>query len=368
MRSVARLPRALSAALCVAFSFSAALHAATPAEYRQKVGVYVWGRVASGLAGAAADVKRLGADQVVRVFIGPGAQWDPPGQPANEPLDVKLQRLDYREFIDSFPVVMITAYDVASFARYKEAPLDQETLTRTRDEFRRFTVELSRHPGRRILSNWEFENDCLPDNWAGCIEYYQARLDGIRQGRSEANALGYPGEILTAFEFTILPDFGGKRSGLVDAAPQLKGVDMLSYSAWWSIGHDLTAGLMHESFKEALRRIRATADERGLARRIIIGEFGEYWDAHPNAERLKAVADACIYRGVEYLFNWVLYDQPGQKDEWGRDASHFGKYRLDGALTPQGEAFRRWFIPAAPRGAPTHDHPAAKAPVRKANP
>jgi hypothetical protein len=46
---------------------------------------------------------------------------------------------------------------------------------------------------------------------------------------------------------------------------------------------------------------------------------------------------------VEYLFNWVLYDQPGDKDEWGRDASHFGKYRLDRMLTPQGKAFQGWF-------------------------
>ena len=39
---------------------------------------------------------------------------------------------------------------------------------------------------------------------------------------------------------------------------------------------------------------------------------------------------------------WALYDQPGKKDEWGRDASHFGKYGLDRKLTPQGEAFQRW--------------------------
>ena len=24
---------------------------------------------------------------------------------------------------------------------------------------------------------------------------------------------------------------------------------------------------------------------------------------------------------MDYLFNWVLYEQPGEKDEWGRDAS-----------------------------------------------
>jgi hypothetical protein len=79
---------------------------------------------------------------------------------------------------------------------------------------------------------------------------------------------------------------------------------------------------------------------------VIIGELGEYWDKHPSGERMKAAAEACLDNGVEYVFSWVLYDQPGQKDEWGRDASHFGKYGLDRTLTPQGEAFRRWFRPA----------------------
>ncbi|OFV98152.1 MAG: hypothetical protein A3F68_09490 [Acidobacteria bacterium RIFCSPLOWO2_12_FULL_54_10] len=47
--------------------------------------------------------------------------------------------------------------------------------------------------------------------------------------------------------------------------------------------------------------------------------------------------------GAEYLFNWVLHEQPGEKDEWGRDASHFGKFFLNRTLTPQGEEFQGWF-------------------------
>jgi hypothetical protein len=79
----------------------------------------------------------------------------------------------------------------------------------------------------------------------------------------------------------------------------------------------------------------------------VIGEFGEYWNMFPDGARMKALVDASLDNGIEYLFNWVLYDQPGNKDEWGRDASHFGKYSLDRMLTPQGEAFRRWFRAAA---------------------
>jgi hypothetical protein len=77
---------------------------------------------------------------------------------------------------------------------------------------------------------------------------------------------------------------------------------------------------------------------------------------HPRAERLKAIVDVSIEEGVEYLFNWVLYEQPGETDEWGRDASHFGKFFLDRTLTPQGRAFQEWFrrpstlpIPSSPR-------------------
>jgi len=60
--------------------------------------------------------------------------------------------------------------------------------------------------------------------------------------------------------------------------------------------------------------------------------------------------DASIDAGAEYLFNWTLYDQPGEKDEHGRDASHFGKLFLDRTLTPQGKALQRWF--QAPPKAP----------------
>jgi len=62
---------------------------------------------------------------------------------------------------------------------------------------------------------------------------------------------------------------------------------------------------------------------------------------------MKALVDASIAGGAEYLFDWVLYDQPGNKDDHGRDASHFGKFTLDCMLTPQGKAFQGWF--AAPR-------------------
>jgi len=323
------------------------LPAATPVEYRQKVGVYVWGKLGKDLETAASDVKRLGADRAARVYIGPAASWDPSGKNDNSPLDVKARRADYHAFFAAFPVVMVTAYDSASFDKYKRERLDAPHLAATKDEFRRFALELAKTPGRKIISNWEFENDCRPAHWDPCAEYYQARLDGIRQGRKEATALGAPGEILAAFEFTIVPGYTGKRSGLVDVGAKLNGVDFFSYSAWASIGWDFDAPTMYKSFEWGAHILREFTTQKKLTNRFIIGEFGEYWDQHPTSERMKALVDASIAGGVEYLFDWVLYDQPGNKDDHGRDASHFGKFTLDGMLTPQGKAFQSWF--AAPR-------------------
>ena len=345
-----------------AFLFLSCLHAATRADLRQKVGVYVWGKLGGGLESAAADLKLLGADRVVRVYIGPAASWDPAGTRDDTPLDKKVLRSDYRAFLGAFPVVMLTAYDSASFERYKWGRLDAQHLAATKDEFRRFTLELAKTPGRKIVSNWEFENDCHADQWPACAEYYQARLDGILEGRRQAKALALPGEILTAFEFLVVPGFSGKPSGLVEVGTKLKGIDFLSYSSWWSIAWDADAAKVRKDFQYLAGFLRDFASGRKLTTRLIIGEFGEYWDAHPGGERLKALMDASVDSGIEYLFNWVLYDQPGNKDEWGRDASHFGKFGLNRMLTPQGAAFQRWFTVQSPNRQP-HQKPAGAAHV-----
>ena len=100
---------------------------------------------------------------------------------------------------------------------------------------------------------------------------------------------------------------------------------------------------MSKSFGWGIHILRDFLTQKKLPSRLIIGEFGEYWNLHPNSERMKALVDACISGGVEYLFDWVLYDQPGKTDDHGRDASHFGKYTLNRTLTPQGRAFQSWF-------------------------
>ncbi len=311
------------------------------------------------LISAASDAKRLGADQVTRIFIGP--RWDPPPFEKDlRPLDEKMTRADYQAIFRSFQVIMITAYDLVSSQKQyldlpppgnresREAAETDQFLRDVREEFRRFSFALSKMDRIFILSNWEAENDVPDANaWPGFARYLQARIDGVLAGRREARQQGYPGRVFTAFEFTIVPGFQGRPSGLVEIGSKLQGLDYLSYSAWWSIAWDLDAGNVEIPFREGIRIVRRFAEKTGLPQRIIVGEFGEYWDLYPTAERLQAIIDASIEEGVAFLFNWVLYEQPGEKDEWGRDASHFGKYFLDRTLTPQREAFQRWLRPPA---------------------
>jgi hypothetical protein len=372
----------LAAALCVTlFTPSAVLPPTSSEIIRQRVGVYVWGRVPD-LSAAILDVQRIGADRVVRTFIGPWSDT-PPYEDDLRPLDEKATSPAFQAMFRAFPVTVLTAYDSFSYGRIygnssvrveteisapggaaqsgPRHPADpslglvkqlaamtpaeaEELLGETHDEFRRFAFELAKLDRTFIVSNWEAEQD-VPDAsyWPWFTRYLQARLDGIVAGRNAARQMGYPARVFTAFEFTIVPGFAGRPSGLVEIGGQLRGLDYLSYSSWWSIGWDYDAATMKNSFRYAIQLIRGFAAQAGLPQQLIIGEFGEYWNLHPRGERLKAIVDVSIEEGVEYLFNWALYEQPGEKDEWGRDASHFGKYFLDRRLTPQGRAFQAWF-------------------------
>lgn len=368
------------AAVSILFAFQT--QAAPAQEIREKVGIYVWGQVPD-LAAAVADAKSLGADQVVRTFIGPWSD-NPPYEDDLRSLPEKTASGDYRAILDGFPVVMLTAYDSVSypsdFRTRTTDPSNQEAgvceragrervchpllqfsrdlaslpaeeaerlLDAVRREFREFAFELAKQDRTFIISNWEAEND-VPDarHWPTYTRYLQARLDGIVEGSEAARREGFPAKIFTAFEFTIVPGFEGRPSGLVEIGSRLRGLDYLSYSGWWSIGSDHDARTVQDSFRSAFQLIRAFARQNGLSERLILGEFGEYWDANPKAERLRAIVDVSMDEGVEYLFNWVLYDQPGEKDERGRDASHFGKFSLGRKLTPQGRAFQEWFAEA----------------------
>jgi hypothetical protein len=319
-------------------------------EWQQRVGLYVWGQlpvVDEPLIRAAEDAKAVGATGAIRIAISP--YWDPkPDAAPNTPLYRKIYRRDYWTVLNSFPVVMITAYDAASYPwKYRNCLSDSscDPLFRAvRTEFRLLAFGLGKLPGTYIISNWESEND-VPEaeKWNVYRAYLQARIDGIREGRNQAKALGYLGNVYSAFEFLILNDFIGKPSALVEIGTRLKGIDFLSYSSWHSIGWDHRADELEWDFEYAVKHIREFARENHISDRLIIGEFGELWDMHPTPERMEALIDGSLAGGAEFLFNWVAYDQPGQIDEHARDVSHFGKFYLDGKLTPQGSGFARLF-------------------------
>jgi hypothetical protein len=331
------------------------LEAAVRIDYKSRLGTYVWGSLAGGLPAAIEDSRRLGFDRAIRVYIGPGRLWDAIDASDNRPLDLKVQRPDYLHLLDTFPVVMFTAYDAAADGEYKAGQLGAAALEQVKDEFRRFTLEISKKPGTRIVSNWEFEHECGYEQWEGCLAYMQARVDGISRGREEARLLRYPGVVYSAFEGVVLPDFLGRQCGFLAAAARLKGLDLLSYSSWRSVVWDGGGTEVRDSFREALRRLRELASQMESQPKLIIGELGQYWDSDPGSQRLKAAIDTALDNGAEYVFCWNLYEQPGRFDEWGRDASHFGMFYLDRTLTPQGEAFSEWLAPPKLRSADTPD-------------
>lgn len=342
--------RALLIAGCFLFLLPQSSSREARNEFQQRVGIYVWGQLPVAdepLVRASQDIKCLGAKTAIRIAMTP--YWDPfPNADAGTPLDLKLYRHDYWVVLNSFPVVMITAYDAASYPwQYRNCPSEQACeplFSAVRQEFYTFTLELSKIQGTFIISNWEAEND-FPDEgrWDVYRAYLQARIDGIIAGRAEAKKLKYKGNVYSAFEFLVINGFVGKRSGLVEIGTKLRGVDFLSYSAWHSIAYDRGSEAMEKDFEYAASIIRQFAREKGISDRLIIGEFGELWDMHPDPVRMKSLIKGSLAGGVEYLFNWVAYDQPGETDEYQRDASHFGKFYLKGGLTPQGRGFAQIF-------------------------
>src|SRR5690242_1467259 len=109
-----RLVHVLLAITCSVAITDSAL-ATSMAEVRQRVGVYIWGRVPD-LTVAVADAQRLGATDAVRAFIGPWS--DTPPYPTDlRTLRQKLTLPGYQELFSKYKVIMLTAYDSASYSK-----------------------------------------------------------------------------------------------------------------------------------------------------------------------------------------------------------------------------------------------------------
>jgi hypothetical protein len=306
-----------------------------------RIGIYIWGALPSAadpLVVAAEDARSLGV-RVVRTCISP--YWDPrPNAPDRlARLGQKVLRSDYQGVLKCFPVVMLTAYDAASYdARYRGrkglASDDawRAMLAEVREEFRRFTLELSKLPNTYIITNWEAENDGTPERWDDYLAYLQARLDGIAAGRREAQAARYPAHIFTAVEFThVRSGYADPRtpaavvtaSGL-DAALALGGVDYLSYSAWESVFHTADRTYTVAKLREAFGVIGTKRRARSSRCRLIVGEVGYLRDYDPDNWNLDMILTECL-------------------------RSQFGKFDLSRKITSQGAFFRGLLQGAASR-------------------
>lgn len=378
------MPRILSAALLFASLVSAQ-------TYADRVGIYAWWIVprttleADPLSSAVERLKSLGAKRA-RFTIAP--TWDPDGDRQRfTPLPEKIQRPSYRAAVCAFPVVTLTAYDLASFTepgpiyRFERSRLTElewaTVLAAVRAEFRSFGRELALIQsgcgveGHEIrVSNWEWENDEGPhaEGRAIYLEYLQARADGLAEGASEGRSLtGYPVKISSQAEFTDIRDsylqrwqkehsLPAKDPAFPEAALSLRDVPFAAYSSWRSIFHTGSIGdsrdVSAKALREDLARAKSAADEAG--RTLTIGEIGFLRD-HDDAEGsvITAILRTAIESGVEGAELWVIYDQDGQGVESGGkfiDQSKFGQFTVKGEITPQGAIVRELLkqpLPAA---------------------
>jgi hypothetical protein len=323
-----------------------------------RIGIYAWGvlpKTPDPLVSAVEDAQRLGIT-VFRTCISP--YWDPRPDAADRlaPLDQKIRRADYQRVLASFPVVILTSYDAASFnARYRNrASFGSDErwnamLRAVHEEFRRFAIELGKGANTIIVSSWESENDAFLDaQWPDYLLYLQARSDGIVDGRREAKAAGHPAKVFTAIEFAhVTVGFADPRSNKparsicgLDAAVALHGVDFASYSAWENLYYTGDPRYTETKLRASFSIIRQKCRPPGC--RFLIGEIGYLRNYDPKNAIFQAILEESLRAGAAYVVDWSEYDQPGQVDRYGFgvDQSKFGAYDIDRKLTAQGECLR----------------------------
>jgi hypothetical protein len=264
---------------------------------------------------------------------------------------------------------MLTAYDGTSLGdcvhhRYLTpgfyTPATRRQLV---DEYRDFTLylyECYHDTGKQFLiSNWESDNDVYcgsawlytmdqdfravcdfnyPDWYGGNQEprdsleglklWFQARYEGIQKGRERARKLK-----LTGIRIWFAPEIlsvhllanAGFPSVLYDVLPQVT-VDAVSYSSYESI---------NQTDPTALPRDLDTIRDTTGAQNIILGEFGfprSHGQETQTVARIDRVISEAVAWGVEFLFDWNLYDQ--------NETGGFGMFDGQGTMTALGHYYQ----------------------------
>jgi len=347
------------------------------------LGVYIWGdlpQTINPLKTAVDDALSLGV-KTVRITLSP-CFWDPKGILSNpQPLYNQILRDDYSYVFRNFSTVMATIYplsicDFNSGQPYYRLSPDiipetrwQEILNNVYNEIKQTVITAKiNYPNTTIIwSNWEIENDCQDNQWQRCVEYQRTRLKAIKDASLEVQNFGGNGMHYSAIEFILLeknwvpswiPEWGPpppprQNSGLITAVEDLKGLwDFISYSSWGSIYYTEDPDWRpNKKFASAFNIIRQACYNAGIdcSDKIIIGEVGTLYDQDTNNSLLYEAISTSIKESAKFIYNWNLYDQITKgtlitPDGKQYDQSKFGKFDLNRILTPQGKAFKEWFL------------------------
>ena len=329
--------------------------AAFPASVADSVGFYNWGgRYPTSMNEGVQRIAQLGG-HVTRVVLAPtyyrnyniGTNCYP-----GYSLSAIAREADVKRALDneSVAVFMLTAYDGTSFGDCEHArfvnpsfytPENTSAMVQEYSDFTLYLYQTYQGSNKRfIVSDWESDNAVYCDaaytyatvpqfqsycdaNYAafygnssaaesiqGLKLWYQARQQGIADGRNRAAAQGFGGTLVSfAAEFCSMHALhdAGFQSILYDVLPAVT-LDYVSYSAYESINAPgPSATLMTD-----LNVIRSVVGSVP----IIIGESGfsrSAWGAEAVPRTDEVISTALIW-GVSYIFQWNLYDGSPQDD------------------------------------------------------
>lgn len=215
----------------------------------------------------------------------------------------------------------------------------------------RHLITIYKNSGKTfILQNWEGDNmfalyDKTPPSQAkiqGLIDYFNARMDGIRKARDEMQPKGV--RVFGAVEICKISTTFAHAPRLIDVVVPYTHADLYSYSNWETQDN---AKLLE--FNLHLLREKAPPSDAFGENNLMMAEFG--WPSSSGGdERQLDVAsvelETAIKSGVQYAVYWELMCNEFKKpDEWTNvdlrtvqpkndDMKGFWLIKPDGTRTP----------------------------------
>jgi len=362
------------------------------------VGFYDWGGAyPASMSEGVQAIAATGA-HVARVYVSPRMGIDYHTGSVCIPdftLAGAMQDPDVKKAMDNpaISVFILTAYDGQTFSDCEThtylspgfyTPAGWAAVVQEYSDLTLFLYQTYRQTNKRfIISNWESDNDIYcgqaysyatdpavraacnasypatytgnsspAESFEGLKAWFQAREQGVEDGRSRALALGIGGmRVYFAPEVNIVRCLheAGFESTLYDVVPYVK-FDYVSYSSYQSMSQT--------NAQSALLEDLATIQSVVGTNNIIIGEI---MTAAPGMEptafipMLERVMDAALGWGVPYLIYWNLYSPSDNL---------CGVYDTGGQISPVGRFFetylqgrRCWIVTAGRHPPAPHSSP-----------